>query len=140
MARLDRLSRPKEHPSQDVSSIIGDCENCTFNPQVTRYAAQMDGPEFMERLPRYTAAYMQKKNHTAEVDFSFAPELNVVREDGSKPDRDEFFRKMEADIQKRRRKAEEVPSPLLLVTLSSSTLPSSLSFAPPSCGLTELAP
>jgi len=79
--RLERLSRPKAEVDRGVSSTLDDCENCTFAPQITRYAEQRakGQRDFMSRVPGYIEGFLIKKKqeNNSHLQFSFKPKLNV---------------------------------------------------------------
>lgn len=78
---LERLCRPKADVDRGVSSMIADCENCTFQPQITRLAEERskEQREFMDRVPGYIEGFLIKKakEPTTHLQFAFKPKLNV---------------------------------------------------------------
>lgn len=123
--RLEQLSRPKADVDRGVSSSLSDCANCTFQPQITRYAETrgQGQRDFMSRVPGYIEGFLIKKKQqpTAHLQYSFKPKTHAKPAKTAKEKEDnlrQFLRRNEEFVRKRKNAHDKMYNSAPAKTLS----------------------
>jgi len=100
---LEKLAKPKEIATGLISSSITDCEECTFTPQISKFANEADfGGTFLDRVKIYIEDHVTRKNSEPPVDpmiYPFEPHLesnDLLQSNGK-----DFLERMHDDMDKR---------------------------------------